>query len=107
MLRVIRDVDIASVGHLDEAIAALAAEPVVVIDLDACPYFDSTGLTVLLRRLKTQAMVIVLPASSGIHRTFEVTGLLNIFRVVETVADAQQAADEIVTLQLAHAALNR
>jgi len=96
VLHVVRDIDIASASHLDEAIAFLAAEQVVIVDLDVCPYFDSTGIRVLLHHCKTLPIVILVQRATPIHRSLEVTGLLDILHVVDTIEDAHRAADELV-----------
>jgi len=85
ILHVFGDVDLATVGNLNEAIdEAVMDGGGLLINLTKCRYFDSSGLAALIRarkRLGTRLTVLVQPQSQ-ILRIVRVAGLNEILNVV-------------------------
>ena len=96
LVRVYDDVDIANASHLEASIKLLHDEAVVVIDLERCPYFDSSGLSVLYRLSRNQHIIIFMPYACRIRRIFEIADLKSVFPLFETEADAVFAAHVLV-----------
>ncbi|MGD9988433.1 STAS domain-containing protein [Pseudonocardia sp.] len=101
------DVDLAGAGRLGTAVGqALAAGPAaLVVDMRAVTFLDSSGLDQLVeaRRACAVAVVplhVVVAGNRAVERPLEVTGLVAVFTLadsVEAVAetlDATPAADE-------------
>jgi anti-anti-sigma factor len=86
-----RDLDMVSSETLESTIdlAATSAKPVIV-DLTRCGYCASSGLGVFIdanRRLSGRC-IIVLPRSSHIRKVFEITKLVDILQICDTVTEA-------------------
>lgn len=79
------DVDGASAG--DFRIACTSSRPVIV-DLLRCPYIDSSGLNALIARNRSGDIALVLKPDCRIYRIFEITQLLEHFRIVATPSEA-------------------
>lgn len=73
------ELDLASAGQLEAALAELAGVPDVVVDLRELEFMDSRGLQVLLQaRTRAQAAGTDLALTEGrpvVERLLEVTGL--------------------------------
>jgi anti-anti-sigma factor len=74
------EVDTATVGELTAALERVVADGAIDLRLDlaACPFMDSTGITALISastKLEGRGVVVVESASSAVRRTFEVAGL--------------------------------
>lgn len=94
------EVDVYTAGLLrsaiDEQVAAGARQ--IVIDLNETQFMDSTGLGVLVGRLKLvrhhNGWLRVACTSERILRVFRITGLDKVFSIYNTVAEAaHEAAD--------------
>lgn len=70
----------------------------VILDLSRTTFLDSTGLGVIIglsKRVRPSGGdVVIVNIDAGIARTFEITGLNEIFRICETRAEALEAAAE-------------
>ena len=60
----------------------------VVVDLLACPYIDSTGLTALIKANRHNPLTLVLQPSCRIYRIFAITELLSYFTIAATLDEA-------------------
>ncbi len=67
-------------------------EPVVVIDLTATTFIDSTFLSALVgaeRRLRERdGSLVIVCADPALQKVFSITGLDRLYRIVETVDEA-------------------
>ncbi len=78
------ELDLASVGQLDESLAALdeQAPARITIDLGGLAFIDSSGLRALLladRRAREHGYELVLiPGQEPVQRVFEMTGALDV-----------------------------
>jgi anti-anti-sigma factor len=73
------ELDLATAGRLEEALAEVAGTPEVVVDLRELEFMDSRGLQVLLQALGRAEAAGTVMALSGapavVERLLEVTGL--------------------------------
>jgi len=88
------EIDLYSAAQLKPELAALVEQDIkyIVINLEKVTYLDSTGLGILLGILKKLRerggdLLIVAP-SSRIVRVFEITGLVKIFNIYASEAEA-------------------
>ena len=76
--------------HLDEHISAGRHQ--LVVDLEDVPFMDSTGLGVLVGRLKlvraTNGTLRLVCSSERILNVFSITGLDKVFQIFPSVDDA-------------------
>lgn len=94
------DVDVYTAGllrtSLDEHIAAGARQ--IIVDLNRTDFMDSTGLGVLVGRLKLvrhhRGWLRIACSNERILRVFRITGLDKVFSIHESVADAAHAGTE-------------
>ncbi|HEX6946919.1 MAG TPA: STAS domain-containing protein [Acidimicrobiia bacterium] len=96
ILSVKGEVDIATVGELEEKIAEVGdAKTGLILDLTATDFMDSSGLRLLVsthERLTAEGGRFRLAVSPGpISRLLEVTGLMAHLNVHETVEEAASA----------------
>jgi anti-anti-sigma factor len=92
------EIDINNAGLLREALLAAAAggQSVVIVDMTATEFCDSTGLNVLVRALKqaeeadTQLTLVV--CASALRRMLTVSGVGGLFLTHDTLAEAVDAA---------------
>lgn len=95
ILHIRGDVDFAAKANFRELLASAAQKlGSVVVNLDECPYFDSTGLGELIRAHHAlgKRLTIVLPPAGVVARIFAITGLdlvLNVKRVVPVTRSAE------------------
>src|SRR5262245_31302263 len=91
VLHVSGELDLASAAELEEAIADLDGDPVVV-DLSECTFLDSAGMRVLLagaRELSEAARSLrVVTSDPAILRVLEITAVDTLIAVHPTVEDA-------------------
>jgi anti-sigma B factor antagonist len=86
--------DVATAPRLREQLISLVNDQRyrIVVDLDGVDFIDSTGLGVLigaLKRVRTHDGDLALVCSEPrILKVFEITGLLSVFSVHASVADA-------------------
>ncbi|MGH9224377.1 MAG: STAS domain-containing protein [Acidimicrobiales bacterium] len=87
VLRLQGELDIATVGALDEAVESLAALglPTVVVDVSALTFIDSSGLhrlVVLLKRQREHGGEVVLRAPPPqVVRVLEIVGLTRVMKI--------------------------
>lgn len=97
VLEVGGEVDVATAPRLREQLIALVNDQRyrIVVDLEAVDFIDSTGLGVLigaLKRVRTHDGDLALVCSEPrILKVFEITGLLAVFAVHDTLAAAVSA----------------
>ncbi|GAC1310987.1 MAG: hypothetical protein NVS2B3_11570 [Vulcanimicrobiaceae bacterium] len=87
------DVDIRNARELAATMDATAAGGPLVVDLSACTYLDSTGLSVFVKheRAHRGRLVIVAPSGHRSLRIFEIAGLALTLTIVPTLDDAYAA----------------
>src|SRR5215469_14557611 len=92
------EVDISNAGLLREALAAAIAsgQPLIVVDMSATEFCDSTGLNVLIRGLgqahQAGVELRLVMGGAGLQRVLTVTGVAGMFRIYETLGQALEAA---------------
>ncbi|PPK65055.1 STAS domain-containing protein [Actinokineospora auranticolor] len=91
------DIDLATVGDLNTAVdhALTAAPATLVIDLSDVRFPGSCGLATLARtdehcRANENRLVVVLPPDNAAYRALQITGLLDVLDVVDTVPHRRQ-----------------
>jgi anti-sigma B factor antagonist len=92
------EIDITNAGMLREALlaAAAAGQPVVIVDMTATEFCDSTGLSVLVRALRqaeqagTELMLVI--RTSALRRMLTVSGVGDLFRTYDSLAEAVDVA---------------
>ena len=100
VIRVHGEHDVATAPALRAVVQdAIAGATPVVVDLSGATFIDSSVLSVLLSGLRRsreadRGYVLVLPAEDGapVRRIFEVTGLIPVFAIRPSAADAATAA---------------
>jgi len=93
VMSVIGEVDIATVGDLESAIASLDLDgPSLVLDLTPTEFMDSSGLRLIIsvrERLAADGKVLKLAVTGGpISRLLDVTGLTGLLDVYASVDEA-------------------
>jgi len=93
VIRVRGDIDVTTAPGLVEAIgktADHAPDRRVVVHLGACDYFDSSGISALLRCKKRLGgrLGVVAPSGSSVHRVLEMVGLVEALLVADTLDSA-------------------
>ena len=91
------EIDLANAGALREALAAAGRDHVVVVvDLAANEFCDSTGISALvMARKQARAAggeVRLVLGSPAVRRVFKVTGVDQMFRIFDSLPDAVAAA---------------
>lgn len=85
------ELDLATAPRLDEALAALTAD-VIVVDLSGCTFLDSAGIRALVgtaRKLgETDRGLRVVTSDAGVLRLLEITGVDTLIRVHRSLDDA-------------------
>jgi anti-anti-sigma factor len=90
------ELDLNSVGELDEALVAAAgtARPRVCVDMSRLGFIDSTGLATVIRAhlavVEAGGAFAVVAVAGNVRRTLETTGLMEMLSVVEDRASALQ-----------------
>ena len=82
------EIDGANAHALELACSLPDGKRSVVVDLLACRYIDSTGLTALIKASRHSPLTLVLEPASRIYRIFAITELLSFFTMAATVAEA-------------------
>lgn len=84
------DVDLSNARDLSATMDAAAEGGAIAVDLSACTYLDSTGLSVFVKheRRHRGQLVIVAPKAHPSLRLFEITGLALTLTIVPTLAEA-------------------
>ncbi len=98
VVRVYDDVDIASAPQFESCLRILRDEIALVIDLDSCPYFDSTGLSVLYRAIRNQHVLVFMPKSCPLRRIFDIVAAGQLFPIFENEDTALHAARNIMNV---------
>jgi anti-sigma B factor antagonist len=75
------DLDLASAGRLEDALAEAPPAPHVVIDLSDCTFVDSTGIRAISAAAREAPRLSIVTADPGILRTLEITALDRIVAV--------------------------
>ena len=85
------ELDLATAPRLDEALAALTAD-VIVVDLSGCTFLDSAGIRALVgtaRKLgEADRGLRVVTSDAGVLRLLEITGVDTLIRVHRSLDDA-------------------
>lgn len=91
------EIDVATAPRLREQLIALVSDQCyrIVVSLEAVDFIDSTGLGVLisgLKRVRTHGGEFALVCTEPrIMKVFEITGLLAVFAVYDTIDEAVAA----------------
>ncbi len=92
LVRVRGEVDIASADAFRSVLSAArdSGAEGLIVSLEDCSYFDSSGLAVLvaMHRAIGDRLRVILPPNTSIYRIFEITGLHRALHVVSSVAEA-------------------
>ena len=88
VVRVEGELDMASASELEDAIARVASDPHVVIDLSSCTFLDSTGLRVITETMRQTPRVSVVATDPGVLRVLEITAVDTMVSVHASVEDA-------------------
>ena len=96
VVRVRGELDLATAPQLDEALGGIDPGGHVVVNLSEVGFLDSSGLAVLLQarqRLGAAdgAELRLVVSRPSILRVLEVTGLMAVFPVFDTLGDATEA----------------
>lgn len=96
LVRVIGEVDLATVSEMERALAASSGSRRIVVDLTQCTFLDSSALHALLaagaKAEGADAFVIVAP-EGGVRRVLEIAGAEKSVPLRATLAEAL-ATDE-------------
>jgi anti-anti-sigma factor len=91
VLRVIGEVDLATVSEMERALAASSSSSVLVVDLTECTFLDSSALHVLLSTAanakEPNGFAIVAP-EGGVRRVLDIAGARTSVSIHATVAEA-------------------
>lgn len=84
------EVDLASSPELETLIGATDPRALLVLDLSACTYLDSSVLSVFVRAYKARSerLSVVVPPGARIRRLFALTKLDEVLTVVPDRASA-------------------
>lgn len=86
------EVDLSNAETVEQRIhAALADQPTLVVDLTELRYMDSRGVRLLYELARSRVsgqMIVVAPADSVAGQLLEVTRMVDLVPVVETMAAA-------------------
>jgi anti-sigma B factor antagonist len=100
VVRIRGEVDLSNAERLhDELVARVGETPWLVLDLSACDYLDSAGLSVIARiharcRARGAQLRIVVPTSAAtVERLLAITGMDEILQVDRSVDEALALAD--------------
>ncbi len=92
------EVDISNASMLREALrlAFASGQRVIVVDMSATEFCDSTCLNVLVRALgqadEAGGELRLVMGGSGLQRILTVTGVASLFRIYQTLGQALEAA---------------
>jgi anti-sigma B factor antagonist len=96
--RPIGELDAFTVSQFRQALAELASQARLVIDMSAVPFVDSAGLGALIggirRARELGGDVVVVVNRPGLVRTLRTTGFDRIVAMTETLAAAKQAFEK-------------
>jgi anti-anti-sigma factor len=98
IVRIEGEVDMSNADHVrDELMARVGVDPWLVVDLTACSYVDSAGLSVIAQvdgrcRELGSGLRLVVAAESGVDRVLAMTRLNEMLNVDRTLAEAVESA---------------
>lgn len=81
------ELDLTNARELEERLVGLPRSELLVVDLNRVAFIDSAALHVLFRlarQLGPDALVIVLDPDAAISRTFDIVGMRDAVRVVDS-----------------------
>jgi anti-sigma B factor antagonist len=83
------EIDLATAPQLHDALDSIDSGLGVVVDLTQVTFLDSSGLSELVKAHELHpGGVRLVVATPAIHRVLDVSGLLEVFSIYETVDDA-------------------
>ncbi len=91
------EIDVASAARFRDELsrAVAAANSHVVVDMSKVSFLDSTGLGVLVGRLKAMRLreldMVLVIGDERLRRNFKITGLDQVFRLYDTLDEALDA----------------
>ncbi len=94
---VMGEIDVASAARFRDELGKAVADATshVVVDMTKVPFLDSTGLGVLVGRLKSMRLrdldMVLVISDDRLLRSFKITGLDQVFRLFDTVDEALDA----------------
>ena len=99
VVRVAGEVDLGAGGALSACLtAALEESRGVIVDLEACTFIDSSGLSALLQAAKASTgedgrrrLAVHAPQSGGVRRLFSLTRTKDLLQVHDDLAGARAA----------------
>ena len=100
ILHLVGEIDVATAPRLRDELSRVITEGShhLIVDLSDVPFLDSTGLGVLVGRLKAVRLLdgdlVLAGAQERTLRNFRITGLDQVFRLFDSVDAALAAQDE-------------
>ncbi|HVS99833.1 MAG TPA: STAS domain-containing protein [Solirubrobacterales bacterium] len=95
VITVAGELDLAVADQLEAAIDRVAADAVVLVDLEPCEFIDSTAIALFVaarrRRRADGRQLAILRPTDQVKRVLELTGLTDNGLVFESVGDAVAA----------------
>lgn len=88
VVRVEGELDMASAGELENAIASSLASPHVVLDLSECTFLDSAGMRIIAATVRDAQRMSVVATDPGILRVLEITAVDTIVAVHPSLEEA-------------------
>lgn len=85
IVEVFGEIDGSNASDFELACSDVDGKRSVVVDLLACRYIDSTGLTALIKAQRHNALTLLLKPASRTYRIFEITELLSYFTVASSL----------------------
>ncbi len=87
LVNVCGDVDLGNAKELAATLDSASLGSPIVVDLSACSYLDSTGLSIFVRheRMRRRRTAIVAPPGNRTLHLLEITGLALTLNVVPTL----------------------
>jgi anti-anti-sigma factor len=87
------ELDLTNARELEERLADASRSDLLVVDLNRVAFIDSAGLHVLFklaRQLGSDGLVLVLDPEAAISRTFDIVGMRDAVRVVDSLDQVRQ-----------------
>jgi anti-anti-sigma factor len=92
--------DILSSHLFADAIAVARVKSSVIVSFEACPYLDSTILSVIVRHARSmrERLVLLAPKDGYVRRLLEMCGLQDLLRIVSALPECLIASSAVRAL---------
>jgi anti-anti-sigma factor len=91
LVHVIGEIDLSAAPELEAILDTVAdSARALILDFSACQYFDSTTITILIRKMKAfgERFVIVIPDDRPMRRVLRVCNLEDVLSIEPSLASA-------------------